>query len=70
MQIEVPISLIIEKGYPSYKSQPKVFKRFLNTFGIFEIWSNLMIFFFKNFKFNIVTYGEIKKPNYLENERS
>ncbi len=42
------------------------------TFGIFEILSFrfLTIFFFQKFHFPIVTYGEIKNLNCLENERS
>ena len=41
-------------------------------FGIFGILSHqfVMIFFFENFEFTIVAYGEIKNLNYLENEHS
>ena len=69
----------ISKRYSSYKWQSKVLKLVLNfppngrhktPLGIFEILSFrfLTIFFFKNFKFTIVAYGEIKNLNYLENE--
>ncbi len=69
----------ISKRY-SYKLQRKVFKLFLNflpigphkiTFGIFEILSFRFLtnFFFENFKFTIVPYGESINFNYLENER-
>ena len=30
----------------------------------------LTIFFFENFNFTVVPYGEIKNLNYMENERS
>ncbi len=71
----------ISKRYSSYKLQPKVFKLFLNFLpnvltktlcGIFEILSLrfLMIFFFENFQFTNVPYGETKNLNYLKtNER-
>ena len=71
----------ISKRYSSYKSQPNVWNLswiFLpsnsphkTTFAIFEILSFLFLtIFFKNSKFTIVAYGEIKNLNYLENERS
>ena len=75
-----PMGAKISKRYSSYKSQPKVFKLFLNfppngphknTLDIFEILSFRSItIFFENFKFTIVAYGEINNLNYLENERS
>ena len=63
------------------KSQPNVLKLALNfprngshktAFGVFDILSFwfLMIFFFESSKVTIVTYGEIKNLNYLENELS
>ena len=75
-----PMVVKISKPYSSYKKQPKVFKLIVlnfppngphkTMFGIWEILSFrfLMGFFFENFKFTIVAYGEIKHLSYLENE--
>ncbi len=51
--------------FSSQWSSKNYFWDFLNFyFAIFNY------FFFENFKFTIVAYGEIKNLNYLENERS
>ena len=71
----------ISKRY-SYKSKPNVLKIVLhlppngphnsNVLNFeFLIFNDLfVVFFFENSKFTIVAYGEIKKLNHLENERS
>ncbi len=69
----------ISKRYFSYTLRPKGFKFALKclpsgphktTLGIFENLNfRFYDFFFENFKFSIVPYGEDKTLNYLENER-
>ena len=74
-----PMGVKISKCYSSNKSQSKAFTLVLNfppngphktMFGSFEILSFFNFFFFENFKFTIVPYGQIKNFNYLGNERS
>ena len=69
----------ISKRYSSYKSQPKVFKLFLNflpngphktTFGIFEILSFWFLAIFRKFQIHHCSLWRNQNLNYLENERS
>ena len=66
--------LLLQIAAESFQTFPEFSSQWSSQtkFGIFEIlifWF-LTIFFFENFKFTIVAYGEIENFNYLENEQS
>ena len=69
--------LLLQITAKSFQASPEFSSHYPGSphktaFGIFEIFKFPIFndFFFENFKFTIVAYGEIKNLNYLKNECS
>ncbi len=65
--------LLLQIAAKSFETCPEFSSQWSSQNYVWDFWNFEFAifndFFFENFKFTIVAYGEIKNLNYLENER-